>query len=338
MGRIKKQVESSMTVDMQFAIDFPLLAAKNKQQSHTTDNKCPVLDFFNSDKPRGYNRAIDVNNLAITYLQLHNVDNTDKNNNVVEMYNSINKGQCIPLKTYVAVINNFESFDKVKNTIKETIEIYGKCPLCNVQFVTINELTYCPICALETTNISAKDVSSTNGIDKFKSTYLYKRVSHYINKLDKLTACENTKVPQDVINIIREETKKEHRKIENITIDRIKYYLSKYNLTKYSDNVNQIYKILTGKQRVFIPPIIHNILVENFTKIDQVLSQLTEQEGNVNNFLNYSYLHYKICEHLNLKKYQYLFPLCKSQDKIFAHDAIWKVICSKIGWQFIPTI
>lgn len=338
MGRIKKQVESSLTVDMQFVLDFPLLAAKNKQSNSvnpTASSNCPLIDFFERDKPQGYNKVIDINNLVITYLQLHNVD---KKSNVIEMYNSINKGHCIPLKTYVAVTNNFESYDKVKNTINETIEIYGKCPLCHIQFVTINECTYCPNCNLETTNISAKDVSSTNGIDKFKSTYLYKRVSHYINKLDKLTACENTKVPQEVIHIIQDETKKEHRKIEDITIDRIKYYLSKYNLTKYSDNVNQIYKILTGKQRVYIPPIIHNILVENFTKIDQVLSQLTEQEGNVNNFLNYSYLHYKICEHLNLKKYQYLFPLCKSQDKIFAHDAIWKVICKKIGWQFVPTI
>ena len=98
MGRIKKQVESSLTVDMQFVIDFPLLAAKNKIVKQELKSKnCPILDFFERDKPKGYNKNIDINTLAITYLQLHNVD---KNSNVVEMYNSINKGHCIPLKTY----------------------------------------------------------------------------------------------------------------------------------------------------------------------------------------------------------------------------------------------
>ena len=103
-------------------------------------------------------------------------------------------------------------------------------------------------------------------------------------------------------------------------------------------NINQIYKIITGKQLVYIPPIIKNLLIENFTKVDQILSQLTEEDGNFNNFLNYNYLHYKICEHLKLKEYKNLFPLCKSQDKIYAHDNIWKIICKKLNWEFIATI
>ena len=341
MTKIKKDPENIMSLEMQYTMDFPSMTQKFKKanKSHKKYVKCEKLDAFNNSKPLHHKEITDLNNLSTSYLQLYNATTKSiKNDKTIEMYTSIRNGKFVPLKTYISVINNLDSIDKVKDTIKETIEIYGRCPQCNVQFITINECTYCPICYLETTNINAKDTGSTNGVDKFKSTYLYKRVSHYINKLDKLTACENTKVPREIINMIYDETKKERRKIEDITIDRIKYYLGKYHQTKYIDNVNQIYKIITGKQRVYIPPIIYNMLIENFTKIDQILSQLTEQEGNINNFLNYSYLHYKICEHLNLKKYQYLFSLCKSQEKIYAHDAIWKTICKKIGWKFVPTI
>lgn len=334
--RPKKQIDQPLNIEMQYGLDIIAITSSSKSISKTSI-KCPKIDFFEQSKPLYTNSMKDLNNLTETFLQLYHAAQT-KSDKTLEMYNAIRDGQFIPLKTYVTVLSNLDLFDKQKESIKETIEIYGKCPQCGVQFITINECTYCPVCYLETSNINAKDTSSTNGVDKFKSTYLYKRVSHYINKLDKLTACENTKIPTDVIEMIYRETKKEHRNINDITIDRIKYYLNKYHYSKYSDNINQIYKIITGKQRIYIPPIIYNMLIENFTKIDQVLSQLTEQEGNFNNFLNYSYLHYKICEHLKLKKYQYLFPLCKSQDKIYTHDNIWKVICKKIGWTFIPTI
>lgn len=330
-----KQIDKPLNIEMQYGLDAIALSSIPSPVLNTSPN-CPKLDLFEQSKPLYTNSMQDLNNLTKTFLQLYNVQ--VKNDKALEMYNAVRNGQFISLKTYVTVLSNLDFLDQQKELIKETIEIYGKCPQCGVQFITINECTYCPKCYLETTNISAKDTSSTNGVDKFKSTYLYKRVSHYINKLDKLTACENTKIPTEVIDMIFKETKKEHRNINSITVDRIKYYLSKYNYSKYSDNVNQIYKIITGKQRIYIPPLIYNMLINNFTLIDQVLSQLTEQEGNFNNFLNYSYLHYKICEHLKLKKYQYLFPLCKSQDKIYAHDNIWKTICKKIGWTFIPTI
>lgn len=334
MVKSKKQ-ESNLSIDMQFVQDISSMMNCEKQKTKKYKHSYPTLDMFNNSKPKDNFKTKNINNLVMLYLQLSKNKKKDKN---IEVYTAIKNGQFIPLKTYITVKNNFNTYDEVKNSIQETMEIFGKCPQCNVQFVTINECTYCPNCYLETSNISAKDTSSTNGVDKFKSTYIYKRVSHYINKLDKLVACENTKIPQEIIDMIYDETRKEHRNINDINVSRIKYYLTKYNYSKYSDNVNQIYKIITGKQIIFIPPIIRNILIENFTKIDQVLSQMTEQEGNLNNFLNYSYLHYKICEHLNLKKYQYLFPLCKSQDKIYSHDAIWKIICNKIGWKFIPTI
>lgn len=336
MGR-NKQIDKPLTIEMQYNIDVNNLINKRNKNDITHIINKNKIDHFNNTKPRDKKIITKINDLTFSYLQLYEISN-NKGNAVIDMYNHIKNKEFIPLQTYITVINYFNKSDTNKENIKENIEIYGKCPQCDVQFITINDCTYCPICYLETTNIFSKDTNSTNGIEKFKSTYLYKRVSHYISKLDKLVACENTKIPDEIIKMIYDETEKERRSITNINIARIKYYLNKHHLTKYNENVNQIYKIITGKQLVYIPHIIKNLLIENFTKVDQVLSQLTEEDGNFNNFLNYNYLHYKICEHLNLKDYKNLFPLCKSQDKIYAHDNIWKIICKKLDWEFIPTI
>lgn len=335
MGRNNKQIEKPLTIEMQFSVDVNNLIAKREKEKQKI--YVDKIDCFNNSKPSDIKFIHKLNDLTFSYLQLHEISKI-KGNAVIDMYNLMKNKKFIPLQTYITVINCFDNIDTRKENIKENIEIYGKCPQCDVQFVTINDCTYCPICYLESTNIFSKDTNSTNGIEKFKSTYLYKRVSHYISKLDKLIACENTKIPDEIIKMIYDETEKERRSIDNINIARIKYYLNKHHLTKYNENVNQIYKIITGKQLVYIPPIIKNSLIENFTKVDQILSQLTEEDGNFNNFLNYNYLHYKICEHLKLKEYKNLFPLCKSQDKIYAHDNIWKIICKKLNWDFIATI
>lgn len=334
MGR-SKQIDKPLTIEMQYNLDINNLI--NKREKSSIKSIKDKIDYFNNTKPVDNKFITKLNDLTFSYLQLYEISK-NKGNAVIDMYNYMKNKEFIPLQTYITVINYFDNIDTNKENIKENIEIYGKCPQCDVQFITINDCTYCPICYLETTNIFSKDTNSTNGIEKFKSTYLYKRVSHYISKLDKLVACENTKIPDEIIKMIYDETEKERRSIKNINIARIKYYLNKHHLTKYNENVNQIYKIITGKQLVYIPHIIKNLLIENFTKVDQVLSQLTEEDGNFNNFLNYNYLHYKICEHLKLKEYKNLFPLCKSQDKIYAHDNIWKIICQKLDWEFIPTI
>jgi hypothetical protein len=37
-------------------------------------------------------------------------------------------------------------------------------------------------------------------------------------------------------------------------------------------------------------------------------------------------------------EYKSLFPLLKSREKLQSHDLLWKTICEKLAWQFIPTI
>lgn len=280
--------------------------------------------------------------LLVLFLQLYDLiqdektdkaEKTDKsnsslNNAINTFYTAVRDREYISLKTYNECVNT-------PITVR-TSEIYGKCPFCNVQFIMRNDYTFCPNCYLESTNLNSID-NSSNGVDKFKTVYLYKRVNHYINKLDKLTACEKTNVPPEVINAVKHEMTIQKRK-SKLTIDQIRAYLVKHRYTKYMDNIHQIYKIITGNEYIVIPPMVRSFLIRTFIDVDQALAQLNKEGVTNTRFLNYNYLHYKICEHLGYKNYQNAFMLCKSQDKIISHDLVWQQICKKLGWIFIPTV
>jgi hypothetical protein len=47
---------------------------------------------------------------------------------------------------------------------------------------------------------------------------------------------------------------------------------------------------------------------------------------------------YKFCELLGEDQYLQCFPLLKSKEKLYQQDSIWKLICSDLRWEFIPTI
>ena len=56
------------------------------------------------------------------------------------------------------------------------------------------------------------------------------------------------------------------------------------------------------------------------------------------NFLNYYYVLHKIFEIKNNTEFMKYCPLLKSTDKLIQQDMIWKQICKKLNWKYIPSI
>ena len=56
------------------------------------------------------------------------------------------------------------------------------------------------------------------------------------------------------------------------------------------------------------------------------------------NFLNYYYVLHKIFEIKNNLEFMKYCPLLKSTDKLIQQDMIWKQICKKLNWKYIPSI
>ena len=167
--------------------------------------------------------------------------------------------------------------------------------------------------------------------------FSYKRINHLRELLSQLQAKESSDIPEDVLNSVRAEFKKERiLNINNITQDKVKKYLKKCGLNKYYEHTRQITNILSGTP----PPVISNQLNDKilsmFIEIQEPFERVCPKSRK--NFFSYNYILYKFCELLGSKEHMNLFPLLKSREKLYQQDCIWKEICTIKGWCFIKSV
>ena len=169
-----------------------------------------------------------------------------------------------------------------------------------------------------------------------KSQFSYKRLTHLIQWIDSLQAKENTTIPDDVINAVRNEFKK-HRLTSksDITPQRVKAFLKKLNFSRWYEHTNHIVNLINGAPALRLPQELENQLKVMFLAIQHPFE--THRPKNRKNFFSYAYVLYKMCQLLGEDQYLPLFPLLKSTEKLRAQDDIWKKICAELHWEFIAT-
>ena len=170
-----------------------------------------------------------------------------------------------------------------------------------------------------------------------KSQFSYKRLTHLTQWIDSLQAKENTTIPDEVINAVRNEFKK-HRLTSksDITTQRVKMFLKKLNLSRWYEHTNNIVNLINGAPALRLPQDLEDRLKQMFLEIQHPFEK--HRPKNRKNFFSYAYVLYKLCQLLGEDQYLPLFPLLKSVEKLRAQDDIWKNICAMLEWEFIPTV
>jgi len=171
-----------------------------------------------------------------------------------------------------------------------------------------------------------------------EATYFaYKRTNHLNEILNQIQAKESTDIPDEVLDAVREEIRKERIKdLTELTNKKIRYYLRKLNLNKYYEHIAHIINRLNGLPPPIITKDIEDKIRIMFSAVNSAWGEIPKKPKK--NFLNYNYVLYKFVELLDRDEYKVLFPLLKSRDKIVSHDVVWKEICAKLGWEFLRTI
>jgi len=153
--------------------------------------------------------------------------------------------------------------------------------------------------------------------------------------LAQFQAKETTLIPDDILENISQQIKKERLDIKTICNKKLKEVLKKLKYNKYYEHIPFIKDKLGVR-----PPIMTSELEETlcnlFTEIQVPYAKFCPEERV--NFLNYYYTIYKLCELLNQKEFLPFFPMLKDREKIIEQDEIWKKICQELNWRFIPTI
>lgn len=170
-----------------------------------------------------------------------------------------------------------------------------------------------------------------------KSQFSYKRLTHLNQWIDALQAKENTTIPTEVIEAVRNEFKK-HRMTSksDITPERVKMFLKKLNLSRWYEHKHNIVTAINGVPAIRLPQDLEDRLKTMFLQIQHPFEK--HRPPNRKNFLHYGYTLYKLCQLLGEDAYLPMFPLLKSTEKLRAQDELWKKICDELQWEYISTI
>jgi len=171
-----------------------------------------------------------------------------------------------------------------------------------------------------------------------KRSFTYKRISHFVECLNASQAKQNTSIPDEVVNAMRQEMKKYRLNPEDVTSTHIRSFLKRRGLSKFYEHVNYILSLINHTKRTSLPKHVEETLIKMFIATQQPFESVTDSDRV--NFLRYNYIIYKLLEIMGETEYLEMFPLLKSRHKLIQHDQVWKKICEhpSLEWPFIPTI
>jgi hypothetical protein len=261
-------------------------------------------------------------------------DTSDRKTEIIKQYYNIIDMKNIP-KIYSMDLSN------------ET-----ECKNCgyDVNYEEIEGLV-CEGCGL----VLAPNITSETGYKEMQETEFikkidYKRVDYFKQWLNQIQGKEHVEIPQNIIDSLILEIKKERIKnIANINISQTKRLLKKLGYSKYYEHIPYIINMINKVSPLCIPNCIENKLILMFEEIQLPweLSKTDERK----NFFSYPYILHKFCQLLGLKEYLHYFPLLKSREKLHKQDIIWKKIVeyinnhscrnymiNDIDWVFIPSL
>ena len=293
---IKKKEKDYYLTNSNIIFDY----FEDKKNLSEGNNKLTCIDnFFNINKDSCVKNAKTKNNFVNKYLI--NIDdsfiNIDNYINISSICKSCNKGELIPVD-------------------HEGILICNNCHI-NVKYLVDNEK------------------SSYKEPPKELCFYAYKRINHFREILAQFQAKETTQIPDEVLENIKLQIKKERITLEQITNKKAKDILKKLGYNKYYEHIPFI-KDKLGIKPPIMTPELEETLCNLFMDIQAPYAKYCPDDRV--NFLNYYYTIYKLCELLDQTQFLDYFPMLKDREKRIEQDDIWKQICNELDWEFIPTI
>ena len=165
----------------------------------------------------------------------------------------------------------------------------------------------------------------------------YKRINHLTECLNALQGKEGTTVPDEVIEKVRAEFKKNRiSRTSEIKPSKVKQYLKKLGYSAYYENIHTIANTISGMPMLKLSPELEKKLKDMFNLIQDPFYR--HKSPKRKNFLSYNYVLYKFCELLGEDDLLVHFPLLKCQKNLHIQDTIWRKICEELSWQYIPTV
>ena len=217
---------------------------------------------------------------------------------------------------------------------------WGSCATCGVEmtFYQNEALLGCPSCGREEFILVDSEKPSYKDPPREVTYFAYKKINHFNEWLAQFQAKENTDIPQDVIESVMRELRKERiSDPKKLKKDKIREVLQKLKFSKMYDHVQQIKnKIQQQMTMLTLSKEMEEKLQHMFKEIQPAFIKYCP--ANRSNFLSYPYVLYKLCQLLEMDEFLPCFQLLKSREKLYQQDQVWQKICQEMRWEFIRSI
>lgn len=217
---------------------------------------------------------------------------------------------------------------------------WGSCPACDIEmtFFQNEAMLSCPGCGYEEFILVDSEKPSYKDPPREITYFAYKKSNHFNEWLAQFQAKESTDIPQDVIEAVLGELRKERildpKKVKK---EKIREILQKLKMSKMYDHVQQIKnRIQQQMTSLTLSKEVEEKLQHMFKEIQPAFIKYCPKGRS--NFLSYPYVLYKMCQLLEMDEFLPCFQLLKSREKLYQQDQVWQQICRELGWQFIRSI
>ena len=292
---------------------------RNKKNYYLNNNK-HIFDYFENKKEVSLdnNKTKILNSFFKINVDKEDKDEESKNKDTIQKYLS----------------NMDESFIDVNKYVFET----DICQYCNRgELIPIDHegIMVCNNCHKHVQYLVENEKPSYKEPPKEACFYAYKRINHFREILAQFQAKETTQIPEEVLENIKNQIRKERIEVKSLNNKKAKEILKKLGYNKYYEHIPFIKDKLGIKPPVMTPDL-EDSLCNLFMEIQGPYAKFCPDDRV--NFLNYYYTVYKLCELLDQAQFLPYFPMLKDREKRIEQDEIWKQICEELNWEFIPTL
>ena len=302
---------------------------KSRKNNYFLDNSKYIFEYFENKKNiDNTDESGETGNSSKSQMLFNffKIQKTEKDNSLSE-----NRNKNIVQK-YLSNID--ESFIDMNLFVKST-DVCQSCYKGELIPLDDEGVLICNVCAVSIPYLIENEKPSYKEPPKEVCFYAYKKINHFKEILAQFQGKETTQIPEDVIEQIQQQIKKERISLEQLTHYKTKEILKKLGFNKYYEHIAFIKNKLGLKPPVFSPEL-EETLCNLFMEIQSPYSK-TCPDYRVN-FLNYYYVLFKFCELLGESQYLADIPMLKDREKLIEQDETWKKMCIELDWEFIATV
>ena len=302
---------------------------KSRKNNYFLDNSKYIFEYFENKKNiDNTDESGETGNSSKSQMLFNffKIQKTEKDNSLSE-----NRNKNIVQK-YLSNID--ESFIDMNLFVKST-DVCQSCYKGELIPLDDEGVLICNVCAVSIPYLIENEKPSYKEPPKEVCFYAYKKINHFKEILAQFQGKETTQIPDDVVEQIQQQIKKERIGLEQLTHYKTKEILKKLGFNKYYEHIAFIKNKLGLKPPVFSPEL-EDTLCNLFMEIQSPYSK-TCPDFRVN-FLNYYYVLFKFCELLGESQYLADIPMLKDREKLIEQDETWKKMCIELDWEFIATV